>query len=436
MEREKLPGFSLFPFREAPPSCLFAPLLVAENSWHETKKKAVAVFVNNDHRSTILPSPLCRDHLQHKQTNTQIRDPPYSIDKILDSKKYCTYTVPCWDDRGASPKITTAISKDGNDESEPPANTTAPEIDTQQLLRNYNEPEDDPEDTSYNQPKLCLPLIRWKVRDVELERSLPLFPVCWPQTTAGAFPVVKAPLDICSDSFETQSTTAEDASQTSVEQNKTIQWRDYNYSAPLHTVHEYRVEPSAYCRVIVLLCLNLGRKKRSQNYEFLHCEFPFYQRLTVADVLRQISHLSSSNNKKFKHLYLPPDDNDNEHPIELIHALPIRDYHLVDGQSILVAMRDGPDTTETLLEQSRLLLQDEILQLELRKARIAGRSLQTLYGSNEWKARRRKHHHHHQKSVRPSAVVSFGTFEEWDPKDEDDAVTSFRFLSFEDTPHG
>jgi hypothetical protein len=243
-----------------------------------------------------------------------------------------------------------------------------------------------------------------------------------------------------SQSFETQETQLEEASETSLcttddddddprgtgrnsersidgkptdlgtdtKGKKRIKWLDENPGCALITkVHslDYASEPSYTCRVVFLLLMDRGPQSAASNFEFLHCEFRHEDRVRVCDALPQITRLvlgtsdaplNTTNGvtrteepfRPFTRLYL-----DGR---ELINTLALQDYCLEDGQSTLVAIRESlsssvskgsntpPNDKErrvALLKQSELLLADKRLRRGIRKARIAGRSLQILYGT-------------------------------------------------------
>jgi hypothetical protein len=238
-----------------------------------------------------------------------------------------------------------------------------------------------------------------------------------------------------SQSFETQETQLEESSETSlcttddetdpssksasnetaneVKIRKHVQWPDEQSGGVLVTkVHalEYASELPYTCRVVILLLMDHGAQSEASNFEFLHCEFRQDDRLRVCDALPQITQLV---------LGTAPSDDSTSQPTEpfrpftrlyldgreLINTLALQDYYLEDGQSTLVALREplvsssskdssykftDKERRDALLRQSELLLADKRLRRGIRKARIAGRSLQILYGTqgmSEQKAR-------------------------------------------------
>jgi hypothetical protein len=225
-----------------------------------------------------------------------------------------------------------------------------------------------------------------------------------------------------SHSFETQETQLEESSETSLcttddetdhsfkfatandaKIKKRVQWPDELSGGSLvthiHTV-EYASEIPYTCRLVILLLMDRGAQSEASNFEFLHCEFRQDDRLRVCDALPQITQLvlgtafSGDSSiqpvepfRPFTRLYL-----DGR---ELINTLALQDYCLEDGQSTLVALREplicsnsniinstftDKQRRDALLRQSELLLADKRLRRGIRKARIAGRSLQILYG--------------------------------------------------------
>jgi hypothetical protein len=251
-----------------------------------------------------------------------------------------------------------------------------------------------------------------------------------------------------SQSFETQETQLEEASETSLcttdddeeicplhdssvescrtesgsihgKLKKRVRWLDVEYPGSEIVTHvytlDYSLEPSYTCRVVFLLLMDRGPHSSEGNYEFLHCEFRHDDRLRVSDALPQITRLvlgtpeipservvASESYKPFRpftHLYL-----DGK---ELINSLALQDYCLEDGQSTLVALREplsaekwtdtsmhiGKQRRDELLRQSSLLLADKSLRRGIRKARIAGRSLQILHGTKGMMDEKRRRAH-------------------------------------------
>ena len=205
-------------------------------------------------------------------------------------------------------------------------------------------------------------------------------------------------LGACLKSFETLETQPEESSETSVSSlassledergsplilpptARSVRWLDYVTDQPLATVHSIDSYEPASCRVVVVLHMNNGQHAPPDtNFEFLHCEFSCHERIKVCDVLEQIGYLTKSN-RPFHALYYEGR--------ELINAFALQDYPLEDGVSILVALRDGHESRGLLLAQSGILLSDRMLRQEIRKARIAGRSLQMLHSTAEWQERK------------------------------------------------
>lgn len=197
----------------------------------------------------------------------------------------------------------------------------------------------------------------------------------------------------CSCSFDTLETQTEEETASTFSSSfddsfKAVRWRDYSRAGALETRHSYTDDDTYTCRIVILLLLNNGISCPPEaNFEFLHCEYIVPDKLKVSDVLTQISalvaHPSSSNNN----------NNNGEHDeknrpftalfhqgLEMINALAVQDFDLQDGRSILIAVRAGEQSTATVLKQAAVLLRDKMLLAELRKARIAGRSLQLLRG--------------------------------------------------------
>ena len=224
--------------------------------------------------------------------------------------------------------------------------------------------------------------------------------------------------DAASFSFDTDETHLEDASETSISTitsygddssrlsnatgatAKKVRWVDEVEKQELAVVHTVACDGQYTCRVVILLLMNNGADS-SNNFEFLHCEYRLDQRLRVADALSQItelvvgtpehpSELAASRigtEKKTKKMPsacpFRPFTALYHEGRELINVCSLQDFPLQDGQSILVAVRKGPDGRDLLLKQSALLLSDRRLNKEIRKARISGRSLQVLLSSDE-----------------------------------------------------
>jgi hypothetical protein len=200
----------------------------------------------------------------------------------------------------------------------------------------------------------------------------------------------------CSCSFDTLETQTEEETASTFSSSfddsfKAVRWRDYSLAGALETRHSYTDDDTYTCRIVILLLLNNGIScPPESNFEFLHCEYIVPEKLKVSDVLTQISSLvvahpstnNNNNNNGEKH------ENENYRPfttlfhqgLEMINALAIQDFDLQDGRSILIAVRAGEQSTATVLKQAAVLLRDKMLLAELRKARIAGRSLQLLRG--------------------------------------------------------
>ena len=236
-----------------------------------------------------------------------------------------------------------------------------------------------------------------------------------------------------SQSFETQETQLEEASETSLcttdedddlsrmrgssvegspiqsetrkSTTKHVRWLDLeNPGREVVTrVHalDYLSIPSYTCRVVFLLLMDRGPQSSASNYEFLHCEFRQDDRLRVCDALPQITRLVLGTPENPTDKLTPSETQEPFRPFtrlfldgkELINSLALQDYCLEDGQSTLVAIRDpllkGRSSADIvadkhhrdeLLRQSSLLLADKCLRRGIRKARVAGRSLQILYG--------------------------------------------------------
>ena len=238
-----------------------------------------------------------------------------------------------------------------------------------------------------------------------------------------------------SQSFETQETQLEEASETSLcttddddelsrvrgssvegspiqsgsrkSTKKQVRWLDVENPGRevvtrIHAL-DYLSVPSYTCRVVFLLLMDRGPQSSASNYEFLHCEFRQDDRLRVCDALPQITRLVLGTPENPSDKLTPEEAQEQFRPFtriyldgkELINSLALQDYCLEDGQSTLIALR-GPLHAESgkgsidmatakerrneLLRQSSLLLADKCLRRGIRKARIAGRSLQMLYG--------------------------------------------------------
>jgi hypothetical protein len=201
----------------------------------------------------------------------------------------------------------------------------------------------------------------------------------------------------CSCSFDTLETQTEEETASTFSSSfddsfKAVRWRDYSMAGALETRHSYADDDTYTCRIVILLLLNNGISCSPEaNFEFLHCEYIVPDKLKVSDVLTQISslvvahpnHNNNNNNGEKQH-----ENDENYRPftalfhqgLEMINALAIQDFDLQDGRSILIAVRSGEQSTATVLKQAAVLLRDKMLLAELRKARIAGRSLQLLRG--------------------------------------------------------
>jgi hypothetical protein len=211
-----------------------------------------------------------------------------------------------------------------------------------------------------------------------------------------------------SSSFDTQETQLEEASETSVSttetdesdvfslskpgtRSKAVRWLDQSpVGHALATVHMMEYDVEATCRIVILLLMDHGPQS-ANNFEFLHCEFHQDDRLRVSDALAQITEIVLGTPDAPK---IPPElvhqskKRQSFRPFtrlcfdgkELVNMFALQDYYLEDGKSILVAIREGSKDRDMLLKQSALLLTDKRLRRGIRKARIAGRSLQTLYG--------------------------------------------------------
>jgi len=225
-----------------------------------------------------------------------------------------------------------------------------------------------------------------------------------------------------SESFDTQETHLEEASasetsistMTSCEDDssrlssakKKVRWLDETEQQDLAVVHSVKCDSPVTCRVVILLLMNNGTEA-TDNFEFLHCEFRLDRRLKVSDALSQITELvlgtrehprgvnasrsnvekkaakrASSSFRPFTTLYYQGR--------ELINVCSLQDFPLQDGQSILVALRKGPQDRDLLLKQSAMLLSDRRLNKEIRKARISGRSLQVLLSSQDIREKRER----------------------------------------------
>lgn len=199
------------------------------------------------------------------------------------------------------------------------------------------------------------------------------------------------PLPCCKISFETQETRSETSSSSfasSIEDDRidplkhrrSVRWLDETLNQPLSTIHSIGSFEPETCRVVILLHMNNGQHASPDtNFEFLHCEFSCHERHRVSDVLEQIECLTKSK-KSFNALYF--------NGRELINAFALQDYQLEDGYSVLVALREGQERRSVLLAQAAILLSDRMLRLEIRKARVAGRSLQTLHSTLSWRERK------------------------------------------------
>ena len=238
-----------------------------------------------------------------------------------------------------------------------------------------------------------------------------------------------------SQSFETQETQIEEASETSLcttdddddlsrmrgsslegspiqyrnrkVAKKRVRWLDSENPGCEVVTHIHALDnisvPAYTCRVVFLLLMDRGPESSASNYEFLHCEFRQDDRLRVCDALPQITNLVLGTPENPSDKLTPSEMQEPFRPFtrlyldgkELINSLALQDYCLEDGQSTLVVLREPLHTTkrkstgdiaaekqrrDELLRQSSLLLADKCLRRGIRKARIAGRSLQTLYG--------------------------------------------------------
>jgi hypothetical protein len=238
-----------------------------------------------------------------------------------------------------------------------------------------------------------------------------------------------------SQSFETQETQLEEASETSLcttdddddlsrmrgssldgspiqsENRKTlkkqVRWLDEENPGREVVTHVHALDylsiPSYTCRVVFLLLMDRGPQSSASNFEFLHCEFRQDDRLRVCDALPQITRLVLGTPENPSDKLTPSEALEPFRPFtrlyldgkELINSLALQDYCLEDGQSTLVALREPVNSMnckssvdisiekerrDELLRQASLLLADKCLRRGIRKARIAGRSLQILYG--------------------------------------------------------
>lgn len=246
--------------------------------------------------------------------------------------------------------------------------------------------------------------------------------------------------DLTSKKHKIASTTADFSSTTARSQQLKVQWIDQvKNGQELANVHLVDRTVEATCRIVILLLMDHHQQEKyppnniggeggavANNFEFLHCEFQTDDRLRVSSALEQITEIvlgtpqspkidvssaaetssllsspsplvatetptskrrDSSSRKNIEKRQRP----DSFRPFnrlcfngqELVNIFALQDYLLEDGQSILVAMREeSVDNKDVLLKQSALLLADKRLRRGIRKARIAGRSLQTLYGAD------------------------------------------------------
>lgn len=151
---------------------------------------------------------------------------------------------------------------------------------------------------------------------------------------------------------------------------KAVRWAD-GEGEDLAITHSYDSLPYLTTRIVILL-LDLNQRV----FEFVQCEFSTDDRLTVLDLLRQLSSFASLDRltqQRFRILCRP-----NE---EMINMLSIQHYNVCEGE-ILIASSAEAAPKDVMAAASNLLRQKKLIRA-VRKAKLSGRALQRLLSSEE-----------------------------------------------------
>jgi hypothetical protein len=141
----------------------------------------------------------------------------------------------------------------------------------------------------------------------------------------------------------------------------------------LVTRFTYTPLPEQYLRVVILLLHPVELK-----FEFVHAEYDTDVRLTVAQVLKQLSRMAV--NPELQGLEWGALCLRDTHR-EMINCMTLQEYNLYDGSMLIAVPIDY--APRIILEQAGFFLTDKVLRRVVRRAKMTGQSPQRLQANPE-----------------------------------------------------
>jgi hypothetical protein len=158
-----------------------------------------------------------------------------------------------------------------------------------------------------------------------------------------------------------------------------LTWSD-EVGHDLATIHALNRMEQATIRIIVLLMHG-----KTEQFEFVHCEFQTEDCLLVRDVLDQLPQMATRqlfHRTRFVSLLREASPN-----CEFLNCLNLQHYGLQDGEIVIAADYGSHPRRHCLKPAQRLLKShSKILRKAAKKARIQGRSLRMLKSTSNWTA--------------------------------------------------
>jgi hypothetical protein len=185
--------------------------------------------------------------------------------------------------------------------------------------------------------------------------------------------------------FSPENTQTFSAAASAILQRKGVTWADQqaggggnnknNSSSDkrLVTRYTYTPLPEQYVRVVILLLHPVELK-----FEFVHAEFDTDVRLTVSQVLKQLSSMATDpllQELEWGALCL------RDTQREMINCMTLQEYNLYDGSMLIAVPVDY--APRIVLQEAGFFLKDKVLRRVVRRAKMTGVSLQRLQADPE-----------------------------------------------------
>jgi len=170
---------------------------------------------------------------------------------------------------------------------------------------------------------------------------------------------------------------SESESSRCLSERRRLKWSDEESGGKLAEVFTFSSNEVLNDVRLIFLMVNV----QDQMFEAIHCELETSKKVRVKDILEQLPLLSVLfQDEKFTSLV-----RESSPRGELLNSTTIQNYTLVDGEILVAVARGAHPIMEGLKFASRLLKSNKkVLRKTIRKARISGKALQSLYSTEEW----------------------------------------------------